>query len=248
MSADWIWMFDAFGVKQVTRTDKSKAAYVLTQDQCHVLEGAGVLPAASKPAPGFLITVLFDDRRRHVEASYYHSEREGAGRLPEPRMGHAIISSWLREGDYFCLSRIGSQLFAFKMDNAPVVTEVAAKVIVDSTNAQDVFRNAGRSIGHPSQRTIQTTAYVRNPWVVRAAVLRSGGRCEMPGCRNELFLRDDGSVYLEVHHVIPLGEGGGDHLGNVAALCPRCHRELHFGMSRYDLRQVLMSYVYSLSV
>jgi predicted HNH restriction endonuclease len=61
----------------------------------------------------------------------------------------------------------------------------------------------------------------------------------MPNCKSQLFYRDDNTPYLEVHHVMPLGEGGDDTLENAAALCPLCHRELHFGKLRLQKRAVL---------
>jgi 5-methylcytosine-specific restriction protein A len=78
---------------------------------------------------------------------------------------------------------------------------------------------------------IQTISYAfnRNPDVVAEALLRAKGFCER--CRQQApFLRkSDGSPYLEVHHKTPLSEDGTDTLENVLALCPNCHREIHFG-------------------
>jgi len=87
--------------------------------------------------------------------------------------------------------------------------------------------------------------FQRNPYVVAAVVNRANGECEMPACERELFVREDKSNYLEVHHVVPLGEGGDDTLINAAAVCPHCHRELHFGAKRKTLRQELAKYVVS---
>jgi 5-methylcytosine-specific restriction protein A len=78
---------------------------------------------------------------------------------------------------------------------------------------------------------IQTISYAfnRNPDVVAEALLRAKGLCER--CKKQApFLRkSDGSPYLEVHHKTPLSEDGTDTLENVLALCPNCHREIHFG-------------------
>ena len=90
------------------------------------------------------------------------------------------------------------------------------------------------------------TDFVRNPFVVAAALFRAKGKCEMPGCSRDLFKRLDGSVYLEVHHVIPLGEGGDDVLDNVAALCPHCHREQHFGKNSVSQRETLSAHIATL--
>jgi len=38
--------------------------------------------------------------------------------------------------------------------------------------------------------------------------------------------------YLEVHHVVPLAKDGSDTPENTVAICPACHRELHFGENK----------------
>ncbi|MGL6002403.1 MAG: HNH endonuclease, partial [Plesiomonas sp.] len=50
-------------------------------------------------------------------------------------------------------------------------------------------------------------------------------------CKNEAPFnrKSDGTPYLEVHHKIFLSDGGEDTVENSIALCPNCHRELHFG-------------------
>ena len=39
------------------------------------------------------------------------------------------------------------------------------------------------------------------------------------------------SNYLEPHHIRRVSDGGPDHPRWVAAICPNCHREVHFGAS-----------------
>ena len=88
--------------------------------------------------------------------------------------------------------------------------------------------------------TRQRTVNVRDrSALVRASVLeRASGHCEYCGC--EGFLRSDGSVYLETHHIVPLHEGGPDSVRNVAALCPNHHREAHHGALREGIREALL--------
>lgn len=71
--------------------------------------------------------------------------------------------------------------------------------------------------------------YPRNPDVVAETLFNANGICG--SCqKNAPFHRDsDGSPYLEVHHKIPLSEGGDDTVENAIALCPTCHRSKHFG-------------------
>ncbi|MBL4796116.1 MAG: HNH endonuclease [Oleispira sp.] len=75
-----------------------------------------------------------------------------------------------------------------------------------------------------------TANYVRNPDVVAEVLYRAKGVCEQCG-NNAPFIRvKDGTPYLEVHHRVPLALGGEDTVKNALAVCPNCHRELHFGV------------------
>lgn len=241
MTVAWKNVFDAYGVKRVTKTDKGKGAYVPNKEQCAAIEAAGITP---KQGVVFDVAVLFDPTVKSVKASYYYSERSAeANRTPEPRMGHGIISSWLNEGDHVVIGNVGSQVFAAKLQVAPSSDDEAIVEVARKASKQTVFDRAKKATGKPARRTVQRDDFVRNPYVVAAAILRSNGKCEMPGCKCGLFLRDDDSPYLEVHHVLPLGEGGDDTLVNAAALCPHCHRILHFGKDRKTLRATLAAHI-----
>ena len=83
--------------------------------------------------------------------------------------------------------------------------------------------------GKPKKIQTISYAFVRSPDVVAEALLRAKGFCERCGLAAPFRRKSDGSPYLEVHHKIPLSEDGADTLENVLALCPNCHREVHFG-------------------
>lgn len=52
-------------------------------------------------------------------------------------------------------------------------------------------------------------------------------RCEC--CGKPTFITYKNEPYFEYHHMIPFGEyDGPDHKLNILALCPMCHRKLHF--------------------
>lgn len=76
---------------------------------------------------------------------------------------------------------------------------------------------------------IITKNYKRNADVLVVVLKRAAGVFEE--CKQSaLFLRvSDGTLYLDVHHIIPLSRGGNDTVKNVKALCPNCHRKAHFG-------------------
>ena len=83
----------------------------------------------------------------------------------------------------------------------------------------------------PKELNYTVKQYYRNPYVTIIALLRANGTCEY--CNEPApFLRTDGSPYLETHHIIPLSKKGNDDIDNVSAICPNCHKELHFGNRR----------------
>ncbi len=94
----------------------------------------------------------------------------------------------------------------------------------------------------PESRSRQTTIYERDPSVVAFVERRAGGICELCS-RPAPFHRKDGTPFLEVHHVVPLAEGGPDTAGNCAALCPNCHREIHHGVERHGRQRQLFDFL-----
>lgn len=87
-------------------------------------------------------------------------------------------------------------------------------------------------------------SYYRNPYVAEYVKRRAGGRCEL--CANYgPFIVAKGFPFLEVHHVKWLSDGGEDTIENTVALCPNCHRKMHFINSNVDvlkLLKIILSY------
>ncbi len=73
--------------------------------------------------------------------------------------------------------------------------------------------------------------YRRNPYVVVEVLERAKGICERCEIPAPFTRATDKTPYLEVHHKIHLAHDGDDTVENAIALCPNCHRELHFGIS-----------------
>lgn len=248
MIMDWQRLFDNFGVKEVTKTDKDKKAYVLSTDQVLALNAANIEPAQERPGSPFSVKILFDDSTDSVDASYYHSKRsKEAQRDPEPRMGRQIISSWMQIGDQIIIGNIGSDVYAAKLSATTTVGPDVASEIASKVDPKTILKRAKKAKGKPKKVLRQRVEFVRDPYVVAGAIVRSNGACEMPGCPATLFLKEDGSPFLEVHHIVTLAEGGDDTLDNAAALCPRCHRELHFGASKRAKHKILAAKIAKLS-
>ncbi|WP_190136212.1 HNH endonuclease signature motif containing protein [Streptomyces longispororuber] len=91
----------------------------------------------------------------------------------------------------------------------------------------------GRRRAHLSEDPIRSAA------ARRAVLIRSGGRCESPGCAGQPDdVTDRGDPILEVDHVLELTRGGRDHPGQMIALCPNCHAVKTRGSTREELRAV----------
>jgi len=88
------------------------------------------------------------------------------------------------------------------------------------------------------RHTISGEVFLRNREIRRQVLFRANGLCEW--CSQPGFSMADGRVFLETHHVVPLGEGGPDTLRNVVALCPNHHREAHYGVISGEMRRMLL--------
>jgi 5-methylcytosine-specific restriction protein A len=74
---------------------------------------------------------------------------------------------------------------------------------------------------------------------VRVYILRRAkGVCEC--CDAEApFKTKKGRPYLEPHHIRRISDGGPDDPRWVAAVCPNCHKEVHYGINGNELNQKL---------
>lgn len=81
----------------------------------------------------------------------------------------------------------------------------------------------------PAKIQIVSTGFRRNPDVIVAVLRRANGICERCKKPAPFIRRSDKTPYLEIHHKQPLSENGEDTVDNAVALCPNCHREVHYG-------------------
>jgi HNH endonuclease len=243
MSDDWLKIFDDFATKVVSKTDKAKSAYVVDVPQQAILFAAGIAPTKG-PSDRILQIGILGTENGQLSVSYYNSLREGAGRTPETRMGKGIVA-WVEIGDLLTIGRIGNALFFAKekRNAAEPMADELGRQLARSVDPAKIIAKAKLRAGPPPKRMRQISDFVRDPYIVAAALARADDQCEVSNCKSQLFQRDDDRSYLEVHHIVPLGEGGDDTLINAAALCPSCHRELHFGKLRLEKRAELKSVI-----
>lgn len=98
----------------------------------------------------------------------------------------------------------------------------------DSAARQERLATAPKK---PEPIQIVSRSFLRNRDVIVEALFRAKGICEQCHCPAPFHRASDDTPYLEVHHRIMLSEGGEDTVANALALCPNCHRKLHFGKS-----------------
>lgn len=96
----------------------------------------------------------------------------------------------------------------------------------------------GRADSTPSRVLVRAFTFSRNPDVVAERLFMAKGTCERCQSPAPFNRRSDQRPFLEVHHVLPLAEGGLDIVENTLALCPNCHREAHFGENWSDFRGI----------
>ncbi len=105
-------------------------------------------------------------------------------------------------------------------------------------------RQATPPEGARSPKRVEQTviAIERSPAVKSHVLDQAAGRCEACDLAAP-FVKDNGEPYLEVHHVVTLADGGPDTIDNSAALCPTCHRALHYASDREERRRALWAKV-----
>ncbi|MFL9669998.1 ATP-binding protein [Variovorax sp. AB1(2024)] len=112
MADGWDSVFDKYGLKKVTHTDKEKKAYLPNEAQRDAMASAGYSPGTAESENLINLEVL-GEVRPPLSSSYYNSIRAGSNRPFEPRMGREIIA-WANEGDELIIGSIGSRIFAVK--------------------------------------------------------------------------------------------------------------------------------------
>lgn len=127
---------------------------------------------------------------------------------------------------------------------ADSLVEFEAKVRSKINEGKTDERPEGKEA--PQRRGVLQTQYDRDPSVKAWVLVKASGVCECCG-RPAPFCADGGVPFLEVHHVRRLADGGADTIENAVAVCPNCHRELHFGDNRKEMVERLCMSISRLS-
>lgn len=107
-----------------------------------------------------------------------------------------------------------------------------------STLLKNGVKKKPKGNDNPPKQTTQTTSIVRDPEVKAYVLQEANGECECCG-RLAPFVQENGLPFLEVHHLKHLAESGSDTVENAAALCPNCHRAMHYAANKNALLEKL---------
>jgi len=164
-------------------------------------------------------------------------------RLPEP----IRVSQFIKVKDNKPLrprNRAGgwSYVYVYQQPEWPVSrhTGIANIIEIEKTLEREVKKSLEDSVVErksrldfapkiPQEIQVIARAFRRNPDVIAEVLLRAAGKCERCKANGPFLRASDGSPYVEVHHKVHLSDGGEDTVENAVALCPNCHREMHFG-------------------
>ena len=127
----------------------------------------------------------------------------------------------------------------------PTTEQEKLERMVSTLQQQELERPEG--FVQPQKSNVTSVAYFRDP-LVKAWILNNAqGTCE--ACSDHApFSKPDGSPYLEVHHLQTLSEGGSDTIDNCIAVCPNCHRRLHYGNDKDSFIVAIRSSVERLNI
>ncbi|MFT6908210.1 MAG: 5-methylcytosine-specific restriction protein A [Oleiphilaceae bacterium] len=121
-----------------------------------------------------------------------------------------------------------------EVESSPFNNVTAFEVEVESYKSKKVLEKPD-GVSKPKKVSTTVTQYVRDPKVKAWVLKEAKGLCE---CCSEPapFISSSGEPYLEVHHLRKLAESGSDTIQNCIALCPNCHRQLHYSVDKKALR------------
>jgi 5-methylcytosine-specific restriction protein A len=91
----------------------------------------------------------------------------------------------------------------------------------------------------PKYKTASATQYDRDQAVVKWVLHNADGRCEACDSPAPFYKASNGEPFLEVHHLIRLCDGGPDTIENAIAVCPNCHRNLHYGKDLQRIKETI---------
>ena len=94
-------------------------------------------------------------------------------------------------------------------------------------------RTKGKVAKKKKKSKSQTSKIPRDPRIAKAALIDANYKCQISSKHNTFISPKTGKNYIEAHHLIPMEYYDDFHNcidveDNIIALCPNCHREIHY--------------------
>jgi len=127
-------------------------------------------------------------------------------------------------------------------ETTPDLTVLPHSQESDHSTLRELAYQASTSASEGTEKQAKKKYYERSVAVRSYVLARAEGVCEACGSPAP-FSKLDGTPYLEPHHTRRVSDGGPDHPRWVGAICPNCHREIHYGTDGEDKNSKLKEYL-----
>lgn len=126
------------------------------------------------------------------------------------------------------------------IDQNTIFQDPLENIILEPSEFYNLRKKALENSNKPSKTSLLVLTEYKNRSIEikKYALLRANGQCENCG-KDAPFVNSNNIPFLEVHHIFSLSDDGPDHPINVAAICPNCHREAHYGQDMQTLKDKL---------
>lgn len=234
--------FGEYGIKKVKPNDISKGAYIPIKSQRKIFELSKINPEDRRK--DIKVKELFTNKILTI--SYYDSRRIGSNRAPEYRMGLKDLISYL-DVDYEVLfTRDNENIFIYnlsKLDDLNINKDEIEENIFSQIDINTLKEKVENINTDPIKVQRQINTYTRNNALRALVKVKSNYSCQIPSCNYIGFKKSNGEKYIEIHHLAPLSQEGKDSIENTVALCPTCHRKLHYAHNKEELKENLKQYL-----
>lgn len=140
-----------------------------------------------------------------------------------------------RPNNYHILEKVRQQLQFLRNDKKITFLDNSGHYTLRGIDFLDAEKREIKTIDiskeTPEKKEYLVETYVRNVTWAKKAKEILGDLCLFNKCNNT-FYRDDGSRYIEVHHIIPLCKGGEEGIWNLSVLCAHHHKMAHFAEAK----------------
>ena len=191
-------------------------------DYKYMMHGKLFQRAMSAPAIDYFLTRILDKRGAESHALAVSAVAQHINYYEQ--LSNVTLHSMRAVLDRHSKNSVPLQLEAHTAQFAEAVQES----LKDTSNARIARLNNAAKL--PTKVPVFTYAFVRNPDVVAEVLFRASGKCERCLKAAPFKRKKDLQPYLEVHHIVQLSQDGEDTVINALALCPNCHRHLHYGV------------------